>query len=169
MNLRALARQYHQGTTDRDSYRKARAELIETALHDSGGDDTTGMNTTGADTAPAPTPDSPPAEKDESDADSESRGGGAGSEGSGGAPDMDEIAPEEATVVATPSPAPSSESSAPRNAEERALPSGHRERQRRLATGPGNDPFRRRLLLLTIVVAFLIILGLTVDIGALLS
>lgn len=67
MNLRALARQYHQGTTDRDSYRKARAELIETALHDSGGDDTTGMNTTGADTAPAPAADSPPAEEDDGD------------------------------------------------------------------------------------------------------
>lgn len=43
MNLRALSRQYNQGLTDKEAYRKARADLIETALQDGNGDDTTGI------------------------------------------------------------------------------------------------------------------------------
>jgi hypothetical protein len=34
LNLRALARQYARGLTDKEEYRRARADLIESALHE---------------------------------------------------------------------------------------------------------------------------------------
>lgn len=171
MNLRALARQYHQGTTDRAAYRKARAELIETALHDSGGDDTTGMNTAGVDTAPAatstPTPAGGPDETDPGTRDSEGE-----PESEAGDADEEAISPDEATVVVAPpyrastteAGNPSHEAGAPP-----ATPSGNRVHQRRLATQTSSDGYRRRLLVLTIVVAVLVLIGLTVDFASLFS
>ncbi len=185
MNLRALARQYHQGTTDKAAYRKARAELIETALHDSGGDDTTGMEA-GVDTTPAGDTSNADGRNDDSESSSSGQGDGGGGNGAKADAAMEAEDDDAATVVA-PRAAPAAdaapdtgesgknggnvknEGSEAASPEARALPTGDRARQRRMATAPERDGYRRRLLVLTIVVAVLVILGLTVDFGALLS